>query len=374
MNQEINMKVTRRQLSYLIEHMLSEQTSGEEDKKNSKREYTRSVASKVEKAADFADRAGGVVVDTAEEPLVWAAGKAEMDKEAQIIIDAARKLSIGSPIETAIPATKTAFEELKDYIETPEGQRKWVAFAALMGSIPAGAKAGKIDAMKALFVGGKDILKILTASSASEAALASGLAVTTTATALAAAEAVIAGAALWKTGEAAAAVFQAIGEYFASAGRGAQKVNNYIANKLFIAGVKKAKKEGFSSKFIQKAHSQMKSLRGEASNTDLPELLIVLSFVSGAEVVSAIESLREKPKSKKDFQLVTKMDGMMPTIVLHTAGSSDFANIRVNSLLGLQYKFISLIKKSKQFAKETEEKTVALVKDFTKEFKEKELP
>ena len=40
----------------------------------------------------------------------------------------------------------------------------------------------------------------------------------------------------------------------------------------------------------------------------------------------------------------------------------------------MQYKFIALVKKSKEFAKETEEKAVSLIEDFTKDFKEKELP
>jgi hypothetical protein len=349
--------------------MLSEQTKPEENKKKSK--------SKISKAADAIDRAGGVVVDTAEEPLIAAASMAEMDNEAKIAIAAAKKLSIRSPIETGIPATKTALEELKEYIETPEGQRKWAGFLTLMSSIPLGLKAGKLDAIKAIGSGGVDVARMLTTTAAGaggEAALASGVAVATTATALAAAEAIIVGTALWKTGEAVTSAAQAIQQQVASMGRGLQKVNNHIANKLFIIGVEKAKKAGFSRKFIQKAYGQIKSLAGEESGDKLYELFIVLSFVSGAEVASVIENLREKPKSKQDFQLVAKMDGMFPTIVLHTAGSSDFANIRPRALLGLQYKFIALVKKSKEFAKEAEEKMVTLVKDFTKEFKEKELP
>ena len=369
------MKVTRRQLSYLIESMLSEQNAAEEDKKTSKKEYTRSVANKVAKAADFADRAGGMAIGAVEGPAVKLAGLAEMDNEAQIVLDAAKKISVWTPKETGKSATKTALEELKDYIKTPEGQRKWAAFGALMSSIPMGVKAGKIDALSGLFKGGWDIYKLLTASGAGgEAALASGVTVATTATAIAAFEAVVVGAALWESGEAVAAAVQAIQAQMESSNRGLKKVNKHIANKLFIIGVKKAKKAGFSSKLIQKAWGQIKSLTGEGSSSDLPELWIVLSFVSGAEVASTIESLREKPKSKSDVQVVAKMDGKVPTIVLHTAGSSDFANLRPQTLLGLQRNFIELVKKSKQFAKETEEKAVGLVKDFTKDLMKKDLP
>ena len=368
------MKVTRRQLSYLIESMLSEQNAAEEDKKTSKKEYTRSVANKVAKAADFADRAGGMAIGAVEGPAVKLAGLAEMDNEAQIVLDAAKKISVWTPKETGKAATKTALEELKDYIKTPEGQRKWAAFGALMSSIPMGVKAGKIDALSGLLKGGWDIYKLITASGAGGEALASGVAVATTATAIAAFEAVLMGALLWESGEAVAAAVQAIQAQMESSNRGLKKVNKHIANKLFIIGVKKAKKAGFSSKLIQKAWGQIKSLTGEGSSSDLPELWIVLSFVSGAEVASTIESLREKPKSKSDVQVVAKMDGKVPTIVLHTAGSSDFANLRPQTLLGLQLKFIELVKKSKQFAKETEEKAVVLVKDFTEDLMKKDLP
>ena len=112
----------------------------------------------------------------------------------------------------------------------------------------------------------------------------------------------------------------------------------------------------------------------KGTSLDSPELFIILSFLNGADVVKVIKELRNPPDAQKDFQLVAKMDGYLPTLVLHTTGDSDFEKIRLETSLGVQLKFINLIKQSKEFAKEAEKESALLINKFTKDFKEKDLP
>lgn len=314
---------------------------------------------------------GRKVADTAERGAVALAGVGHFDNEAQIVIDAAKKISIMSPIETGMPATKTALEELQAYSMTPEGKRKWSGFTALMAS-----SGGKWKATKTLYTGAKTIVQVLGAAGAGvggEAAIATAASAAGTVAAVAAVEAVLIGYAAWYTGEAIMAAAQVVAQEIASGQRGEQKVNKFVIDKLFTIGVKRAKKQGFSKEFFQKAYRQINGL-AKGTSLNSPELFIILSFLSGADVVKVIKELRKPPSAQKDFQLVAKMDGYLPTLVLHTTGESDFGKIRPKAYLGAQLKFINLIKQSKEFAKEAEKESTLLIKKFTKDFKEKDLP
>lgn len=232
--------------------------------------------------------------------------------------------------DEAYPSNSKIMNILQDFYEylkkDDEAQRKWGALSAAMAS-----PGGKVQAAREIGKGLRIIYQIASAAGTTMADVGAAEAIVATAGA-AAAEAVLISAAVTAVATAAIAGAQAVSASVAAQGRASKAVTKKALMKIFTKAAKRARSAKISKNFVQKAHSEMLSLL-EGSVKEPLTLFYVLAFAKPGDAVAAIEEVKNE---------------------LSSAGLGSHLQDRI--LLGAQYRMIGLIKKSRKFANEINEK------------------
>ena len=309
------MRVKRKQLQLIIEELILEQ----ED------------TGLTDKVADAAE-------EIARSPLMG-----DLAPELDIVQRdlAAKSKEIDNELSPANSKIVHILEDFYDYLrEDDEAQRKWGTFAAVMA-----APGGKLAAVKELGSGVRTIYQIASVGGVTMADVAASEAIVAVAGA-AAAEAILVSYAVGKTAQAGIAAAQAVAADIEAQGSAMNSLSRKVLMKMFTKAVERAQSEKISKNLSQKAHSEMVSfLEGNVKEPLM--LMYILAFITPGDAVAAIEEVSNE---------------------LHAAGVG--GSMMYRSMLGTQYKMISLVQKSRKFANEVNEEANQDIMSTIQKFKE----